>query len=671
MAKSDIPFDTLDFSRVRRQPGKPAYLADKPVNGFDTETTNGRVFLMSFCYAGSEPEALHNKGKPLDPDTLFKALTNRRARGAVNVWFNLDFDVNVMLAALPKEALLDLTVFNECKWEGYTIGYIPGKLLSIKDPHKHVYQHFDVAQFFFGSLDKASEEWLGKRKAKDGLDVTRFSDAEYVKENWTSILHYAKEDARLVRDLWTQFSSEAEPLGIPCGKPYSTGYLAEQTYNVVFRGEGKPGFGYYPAQKIHWQAYHGGRFEIMQRGNVGQVVTVDINSAYPAVLQGLPDPASLLWKHRPDITPDEMRGFDFGAIEAVITTDPKRPVQPFAVKIGGNLKFPALDRVRISVLLHEFLYALDVGLITDYEIKDAWVARTSPMTRYPFAFVNDLYRKRQEFKRAKLDKKQTVLKIVLNSLYGKLAQLTDKTIEHGNDEEWKKSWIFYPIEVYPAEVQAHLKKDFRELHKEVGTGTYFNPFLAAHITGLTRLALLRAVVDSGLEKSVVMLATDSMMIKAGAFSKSDFLDRFGGSDLGAWEVESKGKAFVVGSGVYEVEKPNGERHVRSRGFSPSFGVWGMNLNGVSLKEAAKLAEWDGEHDTIRISHKRPLKIGQAIWQGLDIARVGVFEEWPKGITAGMDSKREWPKGEGVRFADLLKKGEQSKPLRHSEKDPIL
>lgn len=670
MAKSDFPFSKIELTKTKKKPTKPTFLKDTKINGFDTETADGKIFLLTYCDSGSNPKAIHNDFKPLTSAQIFGAITRGNARGALNVWYNLDYDATVILANLPLENLYEISLFNFTVWEGYQITYIPSKLLTIKSPNKHTYKHFDVSQFFFGSLEAASNSWLGRSKLKDTLDLTRFGMQgrevnQYVKENWEQILIYGKEDAALTRDLWERFSEEAEALEIPCGKPYSTGYLAEQTYNVYFQTGGKPRWAYGPMQELAWAAYHGGRFEVIKRGTIESIVTVDINSAYPNVLRNLPDPGSLKWfRFREEVN---YSYYNYGFIRAKVTTDSKKPIQPYAIKHKSNLKFPILNSQEMTLTLQEFKYAKRVGLISDYEVIDSWLAKTLPYTKYPFRWIEELYQKRQEYKRAGEDKKQLVLKIILNSLYGKLAQLTDKTVEHTGNDTWQDTWIYYPMEVLPKDVFSFLVMDAREIHKEIEAGRYFNPFLASYITAETRLQLLRGIYDSNLEDHTVMLATDSIMVESDAFNQSDFMQRFGGVGLGAWEKETEGRAFVVGSGIYEVEKEDGSLHLRTRGFSPSVGAWTLGLDGMSIREASMDSERDKRgRDVIRFTHKRPLKIGQAIWQRIQPNYIGVFSEYPKGIVAGMDSKRNWPKGSQVSFQELREGKEDSKPLTLSE-----
>lgn len=665
MSKADWPFQRIDLSRVFRAPGKPAYVGEMPINGYDTETSGHNVVILSVAFEGESGFSVHNDCAPVEPAEVFRYLTHKKARSSLNVWYNLDFDANVILSHLPATVLYELTVFGTAKWDQYEITYLPGKLLTIRDGSKHKYQHFDVSQFFFGGLDKACREWLGVGKANENVDVKRFEDSEYLREHWAEIIRYADVDAERVRDLWREFANVAEPLEIPCGRPYSTGYLAEQTYNVKFRQTQKPSFESRSLQELAWASYRGGRFEVIERGAVAEpVTTLDINSAYPHVLRTLPDPGTLRWRLVRNPSWPALESADYGFVEAIVSTDANRPIQPFAIRAGGSLKFPALDLRTVSVTLPEFLYGVRSGLVADFHVTRAWLGQKDSQTVFPYRWVSDLYDKRKEFQRDGDHLKQLVLKIIINSLYGKLAQLTEITEQTPDGADWQPHWLWYPTDLYPPEVRKHLEAESIELHRMVRAGTYYNPFVASYVTGLTRLKLIQSAIDCGLESDVILLATDSITIRQSAYERSDFR-KFEGPALGQWEPEGSGHIFVVGSGVYEMTQPDGSLKSRTRGFEPGFGVYGMDLGGASLRDAAAAETYDAERKrwVIPISNKRPVKIAQAIWQGFDMNDVGVFKEFPRGLAAGMDSKRDWPRGSGVSWKELTEKSERSKPLR--------
>ena len=668
MAKTDIPFSSLALWRCWGDPSAPTWLGDTPVNGWDTETSDGRIVVLSWAFEGKKGRALEDGGETLDPRAVFKRLTNRNARGACNVWYNLDFDANVILSHLPRNVVNHIAIFGKDVWDGYEITFLRGKLLCIRDEQKHKYEHFDVAHIFFqtgGSLDGALQAWLGRRKRNEKVDVKQFGNVEYLKAHWADIVKYAKADAEDVRDLWRGFSRVAEPLEIPCLRPFSTGFLAEQRYNVEFRKDGnvKPGFVSRELQEFAWKSYRGGRFEVIERGHIENVASYDINSAYPNVLRTLPDPSTVWWTRNTSPSFVQLELADYGFVEAVVSTDPGRPLQPFAIRRAGRLTFPVLDDYVVNATLPEFLYAVQSGLVTDFKVTDAWLGYADETTTYPFEFIDAIYAKRQELKKAGNTKAQNVLKIIINSMYGKLAQLTKVTEQTPPDgEAWRDHWLWHPIEMFPQHLRDWLEDEGITLHHSVKAGAYFNPMLASYVTGLTRLQLLRTAIDEGLENETVLLATDSITFRT--TRRDELVRNVHASDLGAWSLDARGSMFVVGSGVYELTEADGTVKARTRGFEPGIGVYSASM-GTTLREAAENAIYDSEKGewVVPISNNRPIKLPEAIWRNIDLAEVGVFRSYPRGLSAGMDQKRLWPRGRYVTYRELLNGSERSEPLR--------
>lgn len=671
MAKTDIPFENLALGRAYSGPSAPAWLEGTPVNGWDTETSQGHVVALSYAWDGEPGRVDENSGDPLAPGAMFRRLTNRRARAACNVWYNLDFDANVILSDLPRNVVYHISLFGSDTWNGYEITYLKGKLLSIRDSAKHKVEHFDVAHIFFqtgGSLNGALQAWLGRSKRNEAVDVTRFDDPEYLREHWAEIVKYAGADAEDVRDVWKAFSGVAEPLEIPCGRPYSTGYLAEQRYNVEFRkdGKSKPGFVSQNLQEFAWKSYFGGRFEVIERGTIEDVASYDINSAYPNVLRTLPDPATVAWEFHRRPTWRQLEMAHYGFVRAVVDTNPERPLQPFAVRRAGRLTFPILDGYEVTVTLPEFRFAALNGLLRGAKVESAWLGYADETTDFPFAFIDAIYEKRQQLKRDGNDKAQAVLKIIINSMYGKLAQLTKALERTPTDADWQKHWVWQPIEMYPPHVREWIESQDIEIHSSVRAGAYFNPVLAAYVTGLTRLQLLETALAEGIENDVVLLATDSLTYRVPKAGKTHFdSSRIDSRRLGAWSFDARGKLFVVGSGIYELTESDGTRHSKTRGFEPGLGVYTASLGDESLASAAANAEFDTERGewVIPISNNRPLKISEALWRNIDLNDVGIFRRVPRGLSAGMDAKRFWPRGRHVSYRELLDGSERSEPLR--------
>lgn len=657
MAKSDTPLQEIVLDRAYTPPRKPAFSGDKPINGFDTETADGKVFALSFAYDGFGG-AVEESKEYLQPSQILDKITNRQCRSAINVWYNLDFDANVILASiLDKEQLAEVNTLNTTQTKNFEITYVKGKFLSMKDQNGNSYTHYDVSQFFYGRLENAVNQWLGETKANDGIDTKKFGDADghvnsYIDNRYDKIAKYARKDAVLVRDLWKKAVEVGEDLGVPMGKPYSTGYLGESYLNAQLNW--KPGIGPRPMAKLAWDCYHGGRFEVFKRGKTGPVVGPDVNSAYPYIISNLPDPATLQWAKIDNPTVEELRQYDYGFIDGVVSTNKNRTIQPFAYKVDDKLKYPILIDKPVQTLKEIFTHAVDNNLVTDYTLNTAWVATEVSDTRYPFEFLKPMYETRKDFESKERQGDYNPLagqwlKIILNSIYGKTCQTTPKRERLEGEITLEKFQHF----ISPLSLPKLIRGAYEEgIIEWLEAGAWFNPFIASYITGLTRLELHKRVLEYGLEEDTVMFATDSIMVERKPFEESGF-DELVKEGLGNWDYDYYGKdSFVIGAGIYEVELDNGKFKTMTRGFKEA------QLDGTLTKTAQQSGE------ELSVESTRPNTLGEIVWHNEPISDIGKFEKRERGLRADFDDKRVWPNAKT--YEKLLSEKQESKPIVLSE-----
>ena len=650
MSKSDTPLDDISLAKAYKPPTKPKWASDKQINGFDTETADGNIFMLSVAWEGEAGEYAENNGEFVPSETLWDYITHKKARGSLNMWYNLNFDANVLLShLLTDKQLAILTTSARVEADGYEITFIPGKFLKVRDEHGNTCTHYDASQFFYTSLDKAAKKWLNKGK-RSGIDTSKFgkkdeksSVNDYILKHWFAIRKYAKVDAELVRDLWKEAVKTGEELDIPMGLPFSTGYLAESYLN--HKMPEKPGIGPKDMANLAWDSYKGGRFEIFKRGDVGKVAGPDINSAYPYVFSMLPDPKTLRWEREQSANIEAISNADYGFVKITVTTDSSRTIQPFGVKVDGKLKYPALEEKEITVVKDVFIHAYENGLIEDFTLQDCWLGYETVGTHYPFDFINSMYETRKEFEANGYMKKGLLLKIILNSMYGKTCQTTPKREAVTDEIDLGSNQEFVPSLSLPKMLREAYENGFVET---LECGHWFNPFLASYITSITRLELHKRVLEYGLEDDTVMMATDCLMVQKEAYDNSNFENDLVEEGLGNWDYDYAGKAFVIGAGVYEVEKEDGSTKTVTRGFREA------DLEG-KLKDAC-----EGSDGAITIESLRPKTIAEAVWHGQKISDVGQFLEFSRELKPDMDDKRKWL-GEAD-FSDYLEGTQNSKPL---------
>lgn len=722
MAKSDCKLEDIKLEPAYSKQTVPKFSDGKQINAFDTETFDGDVFMLSYSLGDDFSGAIDsNDITELGARKIFDKITHRDCRSALNVWYNLDFDANAILSGLLDESqLAKLAITNSCGTSidgmSYEISYVKGKFLSISDEHGNQYDHFDISQFFYAPLDDAAEEWLGENKV-DEVDTSKFSsnpcdehsnidyncsecwtesDAkEYILNNYGTIREYAEKDALLTQRLGSELVQEAEKLNIPMGKPYSTGYISAEFQRANM--DEKPKFGKRKYQSLFWDSYYGGRFEVFERGNVGEIVAPDINSAYPAIMRELPDPTTLTWKHyanefKNNKFNDEPETFDFadvtsadyGVVDVTVTTDRNAKIQPFAYKMDGQVKYPVMENTRITVLKDIFEFAVNQGLVTSYTLHETWLGYEIEETEFPFGWIDELYADRKELAKKEKYKKELLIKIILNSAYGKTCQTTEKKhmiqLREGEEYTCEDNEKVYPSVFLSSTQREHLA-DNDVIISSQKCGRRFNPFIASYITGMTRLELHKSVVEYELVDDTYMFATDCIMVDKAAYEQSDFSelidtpnyelegDAFRESamnSLGGWDFDYEGSAFIVGSGVYEVEFGECQkdcdtctndahaRKTKTRGFTEK------SLD-TSLKALAE------QHaDAIPIANERPLTIPEVLISPVDKdtgkeRKVSEFVKSTKELSPDFDTKRNWSK-EDIDFHDLLNYQYDSKPL---------
>lgn len=646
MAKSDTEFDHIDFSSARNPLRQPEWLDDTEIIAFDTETHKGDIFMISIA-SDSKTMVLEKGGEPLEPDFIFDKLTQKYFRSKLNIWYNISFDAEVILKVLPDDKLNELRVKNDVEWNGWEISYLRGKFLRIADGNNHKWEFFDVAQIFGTSLKKAVEDWLPESdigKNEQDIDTTRFNEKQYIQENYDKIKEYAKDDATLTKKIAEkQFDVAENQFDIPCRKPYSTGYLAASY--IRQRLNRKPGWAINSMQKMAWESYAGGRFEVFNRGDVGKVVGPDINSAYPAIMSKLPDPDTVEWIELDDPDIDSIREYEWGFVRATVTTNPDKKIQPFALKKNGKRVYPILEDYTVTVLKDIFEFAYENEYLQEYTIEKAIVGETREETKYPFDFFKDLYHERKILEENGNYVGGRTLKIILNSIYGKMLQTNWKVVDYGDidPEALPDHQKFKPG---PDMVHPHVV--------ELKAGSLFNPFIATYITGRTRLKLHEAVERHDLVDDTYMFATDCVMIDKDAYEQSGFDSDLIADDslpyreqLGKWDFDYEGTAFIVGSGVYQVETDEGFKK-GVRGFEA--------LHDKDIVEQARDAD-----RVIEVKHNRPISMGEALHQGIDTADIGRFVDGKKDLSADFDTGRNWER-ENPSFGDLLDSMEGSTPL---------
>lgn len=201
-------------------------------------------------------------------------------------------------------------------------------------------------------------------------------------------------------------------------------------------------------------------------------------------------------------------------------------------------------------------------------------------------FILDQYRKRQQLKLEKSPLERTI-KLILNSMYGKMAQSTK--IGRG----------------------------------KALMGNLFCPVIASHITGYTRAQLLSLTYNHRLDQDLVAYATDSITTRKPL--PSVLTDDLGGLKL----AEQSTDMFSIQNGF---RRSNGRWKLRGLGFDKAKKVEIEHIDTIETKDGRVV---------LILERKKPQRLKSAILRGV-IKDVGKFRTFRKEIDLNADTKRFWP-----------------------------
>jgi hypothetical protein len=441
------------------------------------------------------------------------------------VSFYFSYDVNMMLRDLPLESIHLLSQTNECSVRShsaqasYKLTYIPGKFFRVSKyrhtdsakEHVATVRVWDVFGFFQGSFLKALT--LYKIGSKDELRVIEKMKQKrdsFTKEEDGAVKGYNTLECDLLVRLMGKLDSCLMNAGIKLTSWLGAGAIAAklmQTHGIKEHLCEPEGSHYLPVRS----AYFGGRIQAIQLGEFGAVYAHDIVSAYPSTIVTLPSLQKMIPYHIRELSDNPLTVYHIKwNLPAGI------PFTPFPFRVvDGGIHYPLQGE--------GYYWHCEVVTALKYypnciEVIEGFGFYTSE--ERPFEFVQGLFEARKQFKKLH-DHTELVIKLGLNSLYGKTAQ----TVSYKGCKPPYQSFIY-----------------------------------AGLITANTRAKLFDAAMES--PSSIIAFCTD------GIYS-TEKLDKLSiGKDLGQWEVDSYDEFFIVKPGFY-IAKREGKESSTTRGFRRS------------------------------------------------------------------------------------------------------
>jgi hypothetical protein len=314
-------------------------------------------------------------------------------------------------------------------------------------------------------------------------------------------------------------------------------------------------------ESVMLSGYFGGRFEITEIGSMGELYGFDINSAYPHITRNLPCLAHGSFRRVRDYVPGK-----FGIYLTGSHTSGRWAPFPFRTDERGGDESYSKDAIYYAHGGRRWVWAnaderySEIGIAREkfgpdaIPVYDGYVWEPE-CDHKPFAKIAQMYVERQEFVKHGIGLEK-VIKLILNSLYGKTAQSIGWKIDRNGNPQ-------------PPETQCFI--------------------WAGLITSGCRAMILDAITQPGAD--VVSIATDGILSR----TPLNLPHTDGEKILGEWDQETIRGGYLFQSGVYTFEKLNRKtgkwkRVYKTRGFSAREISW-----------EALVSAWEAGERTVQAS----------------------------------------------------------------------
>jgi hypothetical protein len=575
------------------------------MTGLDTETHRGRIVLIATPRQDLELWR-YRPGEQWHVLIEWLRLQDDRF-----VCWNADYDIQAALKLLERFTNETIMRRTSARYGRYRVRFVPSKFFRVGVQHgkkadnsKTLFTIYDLMQFYASSLEKAALKILGKSKTDPGVEWDRLLETlKCGGVRAQTIRDYCRNDAALVEELYQHSKRAMNAAGVNFDKPISCASVAVQKFSKAMAHD-------VPREinNAFEKTYRGGRIECLRVGYFPKAYLYDIHSAYPSVMAQLPATVGQWLPIDGEPRPDAL----YGALQVRLSVPRDYYRCPVPVKGETQLMYPYgswgqwVDLETYRVLEKE-------GLVQ--KIKRGFQLVASEGIKRPFAALAEMYQERQR------QPSQTwALKIIMNALYGKVAERIGK---------------WFPSVLVNREAEAW-RGNFWTRREQWTKRTNF--VYASAITAGIRLRMYREIPP----EDTIFYATDGVMLMKPITQALDV-----GPGLGQWsEPETVTDLVVVGSGVYTYKDAEGKAHTKMRGFEV----------GLDLYELL-----DRRRRVLTLQVRRNWTLAQAIRQ----RKYSMFNELvdvPRYLDVCFDRKRIWERDRTGR--DLLKDNFTSRPWAH-------
>lgn len=545
--------------REKRRDTRKAATLERPVNfvGVDGEAVVCDDGVTRFTlFAAADEDGAHTLHNPDGIGTLeaFEFLfrirdawwrrTNRPPRF---IGYFCGYDINMLLRDVPREKLDQLwdthktriTVRDDdgqATGVQYALDWLPTKRFMVTRhearefvhpqtgekvwaPDKKTFTIEDGAGFFGTSFLKAITDWgIGTEAERAFIAEYKNKRGGFTDDDMENITRYNALECELLRQLMHVLARTLSDAKLKPQAWMGAGCVAA----AMLRNNGVPKHNVQPpeyAQAAVMRAYYGARTQAFTVGIVPHLHQYDVRSAYPAAMLELP---SLIGAWRP------AKRYEADAPYAVWRVRWNTPendgITPFPYRLKTDaIWWPTTGEgwywaPEVSAAMRHF----NGGEYNAVTVKEGFVFEPVNPDARPFAFLQTLFDRRAEYKEAG-DKREKVLKLGMNSCYGKTAQGVGTGKDGERPEHQSYVW-------------------------------------AGMLTSATRAKILDAAMHAPAD--VLGFATDCVTSRVP-------LPVVIGKGLGEWEHSESADAFLLRPGVSHIPATDTQREerTRTRGFS--------------------------------------------------------------------------------------------------------
>lgn len=451
--------------------------------------------------------------------------------------------------------------FSPVRWRGYRLHWLSG-MMRIAKGSKSI-TVWDIGKYYQAPFVKACEAWnVMTPEELERVRVMKTRRASFSDADREEVRRYCALECAALARLAAALEKAHDEAGLRPRGWYGPGATASVVLGNERIDERK---GQIPVAVEHAAscAFFGGRFEQSALGRFN-VQGWDIVSAYPFAAYNLPCLEHGRWKR---VTSEKDLDGARHAVARWHLTD-TGPVAwgPLPVRLPKGIIVYPRSGARGWAWLDEYRVARKYWKGVEWG-GEAWVLQTTCSCR-PFEILLELFRERVRGGGGR----KIVLKYVLNSCYGKLAQLVG------------------------------------------GGGRFASRVWAGMITSHTRAMLLRAIASHKDWSDVIAVATD------GIYTRADWTPPpppLAPDALGSWEASPRRNITFIRPGIYVADDSTVVR-ARGVGRAALAGRAGLDLTGAHVELGAR-AVFGGARQGVHVAAgraKRAESYGQ--WRDVPI-----------------------------------------------------